>query len=189
MKTFTLPMFVVLIGTLGTQYVHGDNPADPFIGTWVLETLQNGNEAPKDFTNTKEPRQVLMITGPHVLFGKLDPSTNKFLEVRQCGKLIHVEQSKSFEEHVECGDRSLIGKVFPFTLKLSGKEQMIKERNLSSGLVQKQVLARFKPTPENNKQDGSTLGDKLIGLKKAYDAGALTEREYQQEKAKLLNQK
>ena len=29
MKTFPLPMFVVLIGTLGTQYVLGDNPAAP----------------------------------------------------------------------------------------------------------------------------------------------------------------
>ena len=33
MKTFTLPMFVVLIGTLGTQYVLGDSPLDPYVGT------------------------------------------------------------------------------------------------------------------------------------------------------------
>ena len=54
MKTFTLPMFVVLIGTLGTQYVLGDSPLDPYVGTWVIESLQVGDESRR---NTKMQRK------------------------------------------------------------------------------------------------------------------------------------
>ena len=193
MRTNVLPILVVYLGTLGAQCVHGEDPTDAFVGTWVLETLQNGNEVPKDFTKTREPRQVLMITGPHIVYGKLDPASNKFLQVNHGGKLIYVEETNSFQEHVECGNQSFNGRAFPFTLRLENNDRLIKERILlldsKSKVPQRQVLTRFNPVLANAQENGSTLGDKLIGLKKAYDAGALTEREYQQQKVKLLNQK
>ena len=86
----------------------------------------------------------------------------------------------------------MIGKVYPFTLKFDQNKRLIKERNLTTGInagkKQRQVWVRFDDVLTNAQQGSSTLGDKLIGLKKAYDAGALTEREYQQQKAKLLDQ-
>ena len=193
MKVMASIILVAAFSTLGTPYVHGEDATDAFVGTWVLETFQNGSDTPKDFTATKEPREILLITGPHFIYGRLSPSTNKLVELRQCGTLLHRKESNSYEEHIEAGNKNMIGKVYPFTLKFDQNKRLIKERNLTTGInagkKQRQVWVRFDEVLTNAQQDSSTLGDKLIGLKKAYDAGALTEREYQQQKAKLLDQK
>ena len=79
MKVMASIILVAAFSTLGTPYVHGEDATDAFVGTWVLETFQNGSDTPKDFTATKEPREILLITGPHFIYGRLSPSTTNWL--------------------------------------------------------------------------------------------------------------
>ena len=195
MKTFTLPMFVVLIGTLGTQYVLGDSPLDPYVGTWVIESLQVGDEKPEEYKDAKEAREILILTQDHAIYGSIDPVKKSISDLRHAHQLegSSPEKIKAINVwRVPGRTNQGIGSVAYYSLSLDG-DKLIKVGAWGSGKLanvsRRQVWVRLDDFSGTGPQNSSTLGDKLIGLKKAYDAGALTEREYQQEKAKLLNQK
>ncbi len=195
MKTFTLPMFVVLIGTLGTQYVLGDSPLDPYVGTWVIESLQVGDEKPEEYKDAKEAREILILTQDHAIYGSIDPVKKNISALSHAHQLEGSSPQKIKATKVwglpgfwEKGK----GTETFFSLSLDG-DKLVKVGAWGGGdlanVPRRQIWVRFDDFSATGPQNSSTLGDKLIGLKKAYDAGALTEREYQQEKAKLLNQK
>ena len=50
MKVMASIILIAALSTLGTPYVHGEDPTDAFVGTWVLETFQNGSDTPKEST-------------------------------------------------------------------------------------------------------------------------------------------
>ncbi len=195
MKTFTLPMFVVLIGTLGTQYVLGDSPLDPYVGTWVIESLQVGDEEPEEYKDAKEAREILILTEDHAIYGRIDPVKKSISDLRHAHQLegsspekIKATKVWGLPGFLEKGK----GAEAFYSLSLDG-DKLVKVGAWGGGdlanVPRRQVWVRLDDFSATSPQNSSTLGDKLIGLKKAYDAGALTEREYQQEKAKLLNQK
>ncbi|GEM_PF-4798840 len=187
MKTFTLPMFVVLIGTLGTQYVLADSPLDPYVGTWVIESEEQRGGQTKNFNDTKEPRESLILTQDHAIYIRIDPQSKKLTELRHAHQLEGANPEKIKQTKV--WGKAGVGSYVFLSLSLDGDKLVKSDRSGSGEASKSQVWVRFDDFSGTGSQNSSTLGDKLIGLKKAYDAGALTEREYQQEKAKLLNQK
>ena len=195
MKTFTLSMFVLLIGTLGTQYVLGDSPLDPYVGTWVIESLQVGDEKPEEYKDAKEAREILILTQDHAIYGSIDPVKKSISYLRHAHQLEGSSPEKIKATNVwriPSRTNQGTGAVAYYSLSLDG-DKLIKVGAWGSGKLanvsRRQVWVRFDDFSATSPQNPSTLGDKLIGLKKAYDAGALTEKEYQQQKAKLLDQK
>ena len=195
MRTSVLPILVVCLGTLGTQCVQGDSPLDPYVGTWVIESLQVGDEKPEEYKDAKEAREILILTQDHAIYGSIDPMKKSISDLRHAHQLEGSSPEKIKATKVwglpgfwEKGK----GTETFYSLSLDG-DKLVKVGAWGGGdlanVPRRQVWVRFDDFSASSPQNSSTLGDKLIGLKKAYDAGALTEKEYQQQKAKLLDQK
>ena len=195
MRTSVLPILVVCLGTLGTQCVRGDSPLDPYVGTWVAESKQVGDDEPQEFKDAKQPREILILTQSHAIYGRIDPANKSLTNLIHAHQLegSNREKIKATEVWTQKGHYAgEKGREAFFSLSLDG-DKLVKvgawgDGNLAN-VPRRQVWVRFDDFSATSPQNSSTLGDKLIGLKKAYDAGALTEKEYQQQKAKLLDQK
>ena len=182
---------ITLAGPVPAQ--SGKNPLDKFVGTWVFESERVANEKPIELFSPKEPRSVLLITGPHFIYGRVLPATMKLTELRHAGQLLYDEESKVFEEVMETPAEK--AKAFSaikwrFRLSLDDKGRLTKISTVGSGpaagTAKTQVFVRFDPSPKTADETDITLGQRLLDLKKAYDAGVLTEAEFQKAKAKLL---
>jgi hypothetical protein len=117
----------------------------------------------------------------------------KLTELRHAGQLLYDEESKVFEEVMETPAEK--AKAFSaikwrFRLSLDDKGRLTKNSTVGSGpaagTAKTQVFVRFDPSPKTADETDITLGQRLLDLKKAYDAGVLTEAEFQKAKAKLL---
>ncbi len=165
----------------------GEDSAEALSGTWVVESLKAGQQGVVKYSETKEPRPVFFITGPHFIWGRLDPKTMKIIELRHSGKLVAGEKKDVFVEEVEHGNRigkAMEGNSYESTIRLEG-EKLIKTRD-NKGQLEEQVFVRFRSLPSSDEAASATIGQQLIDLKKAKDAGAISDEEFEKEKAKLL---
>lgn len=162
-----------------------DGPADAFAGTWVMESVKKGDSEPIIFTEKSEPREVQLITGTHLIVARLDPKTMQLTELGHAGRLSGTDKDHTFASKVECGNRQIVGKAFEFSMRIEG-DRLIKNFVSIDGQPMEQVLVRFTRVPTGNGTNSATVGQQLIDLKKAKDAGALSEEEFEKEKARLL---
>ncbi len=179
--------FIFAVALLPAVTAKADGPNEAFVGTWVLESDKIGKGEAVDHSATKKPRETLLVTGPHFIWGSLDPVKMKIVELRHAGQLTETENKGTFSEFVEYGgrkNRGMEGKSYVGTWRLEG-DKLIKTGE-SNGEIKEQVFVRFVPAPTTEDTGSTTLGQQLIDLKKAKDAGALSEEEFENEKAKLL---
>lgn len=189
-ETMPTPRFAVLfifaVAFLPAVTAKADGPNEAFVGTWVLESDKIGKGEAVDHSATKKPRETLLVTGPHFIWGSLDPVKMKIVELRHAGQLTETENKGTFSEFVEYGgrNRGMEGKSYVGTWRLDG-DKLIKTGE-SNGEIKEQVFVRFLPAPMAEDTGSTTLGQQLIDLKKAKDAGALSAAEFEKEKARLL---
>ena len=161
--------------------------ANPLLGTWLWVETRNANS--KEFTNlrTKPEMCYVLITDTHTIYGAIDSKTMRFKSALFGG--LYTKEGNMVTERHEFGYGSKEQQQCTFDWKVDGEKSLKSHKNGKGG-VDIQVWERFKGTEKLTPcEEGNTMGQQLIDLKKAKDAGAITDAEYQAQKAKMLGGK
>ncbi len=180
----------LMLSVLAALNLNAQQPAkdalNPLVGTWMwVETRNSITKETTEFRIPKGNRLFAVISDTHAIYGPIDPTTMKLVKA-DFGCVCTVEGNK-WTERWDFGSDA--GKTFKFEWKMEGEKLLKIDPKKGGGI---QVWERFRPkSPEQltPSEANKTAGQQLIDLKKAKDAGALTDEEYQAQKAKLLGNK
>ena len=156
---------------------------NPLAGTWIW--VESGNSNSKERTNLRTNSELcfVVLTDTHSIYGMLDAKTMRLKKTMFGG--LHTREGNNFTEAHEFGYGSKEGKKFTFQWKMEGDKLLKMPPDGKGGDIQ--VWERFKLPPQSPAdKEATSVGQQLIDLKKAKDAGAITDEEYQAQKAKVL---
>lgn len=185
MKKITIG--ITLLSLFTAFHLHGQQSAKDtaklLMGTWtMIETVHPATKKTEDLRQQPE-RMFVVITDTHSLYGMMDGKSMQLKKVN-FGCSYTLEGAK-WTERWDFGGANA-GKEFVFELKIEG-DKLFKTLAGGGGRPSIQVWERFKrPSQSSAGKEATSLGQQLIDLKKAKDAGAITDVEYQAQKAKLL---
>jgi len=162
------------------------NGSESIMGTWMIITSKIDGKLTDDSGDASSGnRRFLMLTDSHFVYGQIDPSTMKIKKFLFGGS--YTLKDNQYTENLEPG-----GKKASHTIRLDG-DKLYKSGSLTTGVPCEQVWERFKsaaPKSSRSAADGSvSVGQQLIDLSKAKEAGVITDAEFQVQKAKLLGNK
>jgi hypothetical protein len=187
MKMVTASM--ILATSLAALQLHGQpqgpNATNRLAGTWTyVESVHTNPQKTTDHRPQLE-RMFAVISDTHSIYGMIDPETMLLKKVN-FGCSYTLEGSK-WTEQWDFGANA--GKKFIFELRFEGDKMYKTSADGKNGQLT-QVWERFKrPAQTAAEKEGASVGQQLMDLKKAKDAGAITDEEYQAQKAKLLRSK
>jgi hypothetical protein len=182
-------IFIIIVVFTGTNLnaqpdAKGDHRS--ILGSWVLLSKKlDGKVATTDIASSKEPRRgCMLITDAHVLFGGIDVTTRKLSKITHGGS--YTFTGDRFVETLEFGTPP---QTYKHTVWVEG-DRLYKVGSIGKNkMMMEEVWVRFTSAELDHlsqSKQPSTIGQQLIDLKSARDSGAITEAEYQTQKAKVL---